>query len=241
MKQALLTIFILTTVISCDSNQTTEKKQLTERYIELESPFTDLFNYRIKDNQWIRHPENIMTVHETFKKDFYKTYLTPEVLDEKPFVNGNLYYNVTLRTKIDSLIKTYSDYQSSPKYYREFWTRRKKEKNDSTVFLVLTEVQQIINGDSVEIRENMVSEKFEKMIQMVTDWQNGIDEELALSHFLFLKKEKMHQSAYNLLFENSLYSDLDLKIDSLKRTLKTETVLIDTVRHRDIFIMDNTK
>lgn len=241
MKRAILTIFILTTLISCSSNQRTDKEQTTERYIEQESPFIDLFYYRVKNNLWIRQPENIMTVHETFKKSFYQTYLTPEVLDQKPFVNGDLYYNVTLRTKIDSLIETYSDYESATKYYREFWTRRKKEKNDSTVFLVLTEVQQIINGDSVEIRKKMVNEKFGRMIQIVTDWQDGLDEQLALSHFDFLHKENMHQSAYNLLFENFFYSDLDLKSDSLKKTLKTEKVSIDTVGQRDIFIMDNTK
>lgn len=241
MKQTLLTIFIWTIVFSCTSNQTTEKEHLTERYIEQESPFTDLFYYRIKDNQWIRQPDNIMTVHETFKKGFYEMYLTPEILDQKPFVNGDLYYNVTLRTKIDSLVETYSDYQSASKFYREFWMRRKKEKNDSTVFLVLTEVQQIINGDSVEVRKEMVNQEFRTMIEIVTDWQNGLDNRIALSHFDFLQKEKMHQSAYNLLYENFFYSDLDLKKDSLKKTLTTEKVSLDTIEQRDVFITDNTK
>lgn len=182
-----------------------------------------------------------MTVHETFKKDFYQTYLRPEILDQKPFVNGDLYYNVTLRTKIDSLVETYSDYESASKYYREFWTRREKEKNDSTVFHVLTEVRQIINGDSVEIREELVNEKFRAMIQIVTDWQNGLDNKMALSHFDFLQKEKMHQSAYNLLFENFFYSDLDLNKDSLEKILMTEKVSTETVGQREVFIMDNTK
>ncbi len=168
-------------------------------------------------------------------------YLTPEILDQKPFVNGDLYYNVTLRTKIDSLVETYSDYQSASKFYREFWMRRKKEKNDSTVFLVLTEVQQIINGDSVEVRKEMVNQEFRTMIEIVTDWQNGLDNRIALSHFDFLQKEKMHQSAYNLLYENFFYSDLDLKKDSLKKTLTTEKVSLDTIEQRDVFITDNTK
>jgi len=242
MKYVLFIILTLTTLISCNSdNKKNEKDQLVERYIEQESPFTDLFYYRIKDNEWIRQPENIMTVHETFKKGFYQTYLTSEILDQKPYVNGDIYYNISLRTKIDSLIETYQDYSSASKYYREFWLRRIKEQNDSTVFLVLTEVQQIINGDSVETRDELVNEKFRKMIQIATDWQQGLDNKLALSHFDFLQKEKMHQSAYNLLFENFLYSDLNLRKDSLQKTLKTEKVSVDTMEQRDIFITDNTK
>lgn len=70
------------TLLSCNSdNKMTEKGQLTERYIEQESPFTGLFYYRIKGNEWIRQPENIMTVHETFKQGFYQSHLMNGILD----------------------------------------------------------------------------------------------------------------------------------------------------------------
>lgn len=242
MKQLLIILFIITTFFSCNSdNKNSEKDHLKERYIEQDSPFTDLFYYRIKNNEWIRQPENIMTVHETFKHGFYQTYLTSEKLDQKPYVNEDLYYNISLRTKIDSLIETYPNYSYASKYYKEFWLRRIKEQNDSTVFLVLREVQQIINGDNVETRDELVNNKFRTMIQISTDWQQGLDKKLALSHFAFLQKENMHQSAYNLLYENFFYSDLDLKKDSLKKTLKTEKILLDTIKQREVFIMDNTK
>lgn len=240
MKNIFLSTLILFAFIGCDSTSENKEAEIQERYIEKELPFTDLFYYRIKDNEWIRNSENILTVHETFKNTFYKKYLTDQTLDQKPFVGGDLYYNISLRTKIDSLIITYPDYQNSSKYYQEFWTRRKKENNDSTVNLVLTEVQQIINGQEVEIREEYLNSTFQKLIDMWTDYEN-MSTEIALNHFEFFRAMDMNQSAYNLLYENMFYMELDLNRDSLKSLLKTEKVNFDTVKTRSVFLMDNTK
>ena len=240
MKNIILSILILFAFIGCDSTSENKEAEIQERYIEKELPFTDLFYYRIKDNEWIRNSENILTVHETFKKTFYKKYLTDQTLDQKPFVGGDLYYNISLRTKIDSLIITYPDYLNSSKYYQEFWTRRKKENNDSTVNLVLTEVQQIINGQEVGIREEYLSSTFQKLIDMWTDYEN-MSTEIALDHFEFFRTMNMNQSAFNLLYESMFYMELDLNRDSLKSLLKTEKVNFDTVKTRSVFLMDNTK
>lgn len=128
------------------------KRESNNTFVEKQLPYTYLFYYKIKGNTWIRQPENIITVHETFKSiNFYNNPLIPEVLDREPFVGGDLYYNKSLRTKIDSLVFYYPEYQQAPKYYKEFWMRRSTENNDSTVFIVLTEIQQILKGDPITV------------------------------------------------------------------------------------------
>lgn len=171
-------------------------------------------------------------------KKFYKNHLTSEVLDRKPFVDGELYYNNTLRTKIDSLIYYYPENQLAPKYYKEFWLRRSTENNDSTVFIVLTEIQQILKGNSVGGRQQYIDPTFGQMIQIMLDWQNKVDEQTALRHFDFLKKNNLHQSAFNLLYENFVYDNLELDREQLRTTLTSE---YNVDKDRSVFIIDNTK
>ncbi|MEM1094034.1 MAG: hypothetical protein AAGJ10_05485 [Bacteroidota bacterium] len=241
MKNIIFGALSVIALTSCNPKQEDNKEDVVERFVEEESPFTNLLDFKVIDNEWIREPENIITVHETLKNGFYQSYLTPEILDRNPLVRGDFYYKTALRVKIDSLVKTYPDYKSANKYYREFWTRRKEESNDSIVFHVLTEIHQIVNGESPEVNEDLIDGQLFEMLSIRTAWLDFMDSETAISHFAFLKKEKMHQSAYNLLFENYFYSDLNLDKDSLKLLLQTETVSTDTVGQRSIFVGDNTK
>lgn len=241
MKIIILSIFITSCLFfSCESTSKDKNNFTQKQYIEKELPFTDLFNFRIKNNDWIRNKENILTVHETLKKSFYKRYLTDKILNHKPLVKSDIYYNISLKTKIDSLIITYPNAEKSSKYYQEFWNRRKIENNDSTVNLVLTEIQQIINGQEVKIRTKYLNATLQKLIEMWGDYEN-ITAEIALNHFEFFRKMNMNQSAYNLLFENSFYSNLKLNRDSLKSLLKTEKVNINSTKKRNIYLKDNTK
>lgn len=238
MKTVISLAIAATLLIACSDQPQHEENRLTERYIENQNPFIDLFRFRLDSNRWIRQSENIMLVHETFKKGFYTTFLTDSVLDQTPFIFSGIYTTVPLRTRIDSLILTYPDHEHASKYYREFWARRVAEHNDSTVFLVLEEVQTIINGDSVRIRSEHVNDQLSSMIHIVEDWQGNLDETAAMSHFNFLRTSGFHQSAYNLLFESYIYNEAPLNRDSLKNTLTTETIATDTAALRNVFIED---
>lgn len=240
MKTFISLAIAVVLLTACADQPQHEENRLTERYIEDQNPFIDLFRFRLDSNQWIRQSENIIIVHETFKKGFYDTFLTGELLDQTPFIYNGIYTTVSLRTRIDSLVLTYPDYKNASKYYREFWARRVAEHNDSTVFLVLDEVQTIINGNGVRIRSEHVNDQLNSMIQIVEDWQGDLDEIAAMSHFNFLRTSGFHQSAYNLLFESYIYDEVTLNRDSLKNTLKTESVGTDTVSLRNVFIQDTT-
>jgi hypothetical protein len=242
MRSFLLVIITSIVLAGCQkkTDAKDEDSNVNERYIEKQLPFTDLFYFRIQDNQWIRRPENVITVHETFKKTFYKKYLTEKTLDQKPFVDGDLYFNISLRTKIDSLTFTYPHFENATKYYREFWSRRKTEENDSIVNIVLTEVKKIIDGQEVETREEYHNQTFQKLIDIWSDFEN-MSTTIGLDHFEFFKSMDMHQSAYNLLYESMFYYNIDLNRDSLQSLLKTERIDTDTAKTRSVFIMDNTK
>ena len=87
----------------------------------------------------------------------------------------------------------------------------------------------------------MINSKLSRMVQITNDWQNVVNDDIALSHFEFLYNENMHQSAYNLLYENFIYSDLNLNKDSLEQTLTKDSIPLDSISDRVIFITDNTK
>lgn len=176
MRQIYIAFLLLITTWSCSTvDKQAEKDKFIERYIEQETPFTDLFYYRIKNNNWIRNPKNIIIVHETFKLSFYDFAFTKGFLDQKPYYEGDFYTNVPLRSKIDSLVFTYPNFNGVSKYYKEFWERRKSEQNDSVVYLVLNEVQKIIKGNTVDIRQEYVNHKFAKMINIFIDLDKEID------------------------------------------------------------------
>lgn len=88
-----------------------------------------------KSNKWIRKPENILMLHETFKKIGYKNLLSTR--DWESDWNWWLDIKKSPKDMIDSLEITYSNYQESPKYYREFWQRRVEDKNTETVYRVV--------------------------------------------------------------------------------------------------------
>ncbi len=90
-------------------------------------------------------------LHETFKKIGYQ-----KLMNEDTWISDwNWFLDVSKSPKnlIDSLEMTYSDLEDAPKYYREFWERRKVEKNHKTVYQVVREIKYIMI-DSVELEFN---------------------------------------------------------------------------------------
>jgi len=121
---------------SCDSSGSSDKKY----YAENTPAYFDLRNGSLLKNNWIRKPENLLTIHETFKKVGYNN-LLGRLLFDKPVVIQDLYINKNGHDLIDSLVLTYQQRNKGTKYYKEFWARREKEKNDSTVFAILRDIK----------------------------------------------------------------------------------------------------
>ena len=125
-KTAYILIIIILQLISCKKSTIAE----TENYIESKPSFFELHNENWLTNKWIRKPENLLIIHETFKKVGYND-LIGTYLSDNPLIIQDLYINKNGNNILDSLLITYKENEKGTKYYTEFWARRKKEKNKS--------------------------------------------------------------------------------------------------------------
>ena len=150
-----------------------------------------------KSNNWIKEPKNILMLHETFNKIGYENLISNEDWTSE----WNWYLDVKKSPKhlIDSLESTYSNFQESPKYYREFWQRRIDDKNDKVVYRVVKEIKEIIlNKNKIAVNEEIVNDT---LFQLMTfEYPERILTKNEKDYLLnYLIKIGLHESAYNLV------------------------------------------
>ena len=207
-------LFLLLT--SCNNSTTDDRKN----YVESEPTFFELRNGDWLTNKWIRKPENLWTVHETFKRFGYSKLILDHVLNDNPLIIQDIYIKRPGRQLLDSLELTYNQTDIQGKYFREFWLRRKAEKNDSVVYVIVREINLAIKKGltSQEANPALINDTLTKLLQI--DYRPEIlTEQLARQDFETLRQLGFHQSAYNLLFETNKYQDLKWDRDSLEKTL----------------------
>ena len=234
-------------MISCRSSDTSQKNSLgldmNTYYIEKKLSFFDPFELTYANGRyqgytyetWIRKPDNLRMIHETFKKIGY----------ERMFARFNnsdycgFVHDVwkPCHELIDSLIITYDLDTIASKYYREFWNRRIVEKNDSIVFQILKEVSEIVyQGKEVAYDSNMVNDTLYNLLE-IREFEESLTNNKAKENFEYLRKIGLHSSAYNLLYERYQYYDIEWNRDELKATLMTDTINCCP----QAFIEDDTK
>jgi hypothetical protein len=214
----LIIILGLTFLVSCG---TTKEVVDYTCYIEKPLSFFDPFNEDFTLQEWIRKPENIRTLHETFKKYGYSKIFSEDDLTSNPCMIWS-YINKPCSTLIDSLILTYPEGNKAPKYYREFWSRRITEQNDTTVYAVLKEVQSVLMGKkSLSFKNTLANDTLYNLLRIKL--KKPDNEEEATSNFNYLTQVGLHQSASNTLFETTWYEDLKWDREKLKERLKIDT------------------
>ena len=181
-------------LLGCGNNN---EKRVIPNFQEKELSFLHLrFGYD-KSSEWIKKPENILMLHETFKKIGYKN-----LISEVDRVNDwNWYLDVNKSPKhlIDSLELTYSNFQESSKYYREFWQRRIDEKNDKIVYRVVKEIKQILIADEIiGINRESVNDTLFQLMSIEYP-ERKLTENESDSLLNYLVEIGLHQSAYNLV------------------------------------------
>lgn len=222
MSTLLIALVLL--LAGCEYGSTSNNRIF---YIESTPTFFDLRNGGWTSNNWIRKPENLIMVHETFKKIGYPTLISKYVgeLSEEPIIVHGMYINKSARSLMDSLLLTYGQHKVTDKYYNEFWNRRKTEGNDSVVFQIIKEIRHSLmapNSDMV-INDKLINDTLLQLLRVEHE-HHSITEQIGLRHFGVLKRLGFHQSAYNLLFEAHRYQDLDWNRDSLATTLNLSKV-----------------
>ncbi|SEM28956.1 hypothetical protein SAMN04487910_4638 [Aquimarina amphilecti] len=229
MKKLLILNILIILLISCLGKQNQE----SEFYIETKASFSHLRHSDWTKNQWIRKPENLKMVHETFKRFGYKKLegVILELNDE--FIINDIYIKKNLDVLLDSLLLTYQNPKTVSKYYLEFWNRRISEKNDSIIYEIVNEFKtQRMKNKKLSIEGHSVNDTLLALLEVEFDYL-PLSYQTQKKNFQTLKKFGFHQSAYNVLFQRTEYSELDLEKEKLKKELTKSTEfsypwLIDT-------------
>jgi hypothetical protein len=220
MKSLITTIIVMIFLVGC--NEGNNKNQ--RNYIESHPSFFSLRHNDWLSNPWLRQPENLLMLNETLKKVGYHNIIS-ELLSSNPVICQDIYINKLGFDLIDSLVLSYNKRDNSSNYCKEFWARRKAEKNDSVVFLILNDLKYSyktkmtsgvlqLDADDLQVNDTL------RHLLEIEYRSDVLSNELAVSDFTYLKSAGFHQSAYNLLFERYQCQDMNWNRDSLAKTLK---------------------
>ncbi|WP_282032675.1 hypothetical protein [Winogradskyella eximia] len=229
MNKLLTLNILILLLVSCVSK---EKKE-TEFYVETQTSFFGLNHSDWTKSKWIRKPENLKMIHETFKKFGYEKLESGIYKSDNLFIANGIYIKRNFENVLDSLQLTYNKPEMQTKYYAEFWNRRKAEKNDSIVYEIIREFNSFKSDKKRLNYENQfVNDTLVDLLKIEFD-NDKLNSEKAKLDFYTLKKYGLHQSAYNLLYERVEYSELELDREKLKKELTKATEftypwLIDT-------------
>jgi len=151
--------------------------------------------------------------------------ITDNMLFDNPLIIQGIYINKQASHLLDSLELTYNLPDIKDKYYREFWQRRKSEKNDSVVYIIIKDINFAIKnkigsaGLSLNSNPKLVNDTLVNLLE-IEFRTDSLTEQQARQDFETLRRLGFHQSAYNLLYETYKYQDLKWNRDSLVKTLK---------------------
>tara|TARA_R110001583_G_scaffold194998_1_gene368393 strand:+ start:790 stop:1485 length:696 start_codon:yes stop_codon:yes gene_type:complete len=223
MKKLLIINILILSLISCSEKQ----KKETEYYIENKTSFFDLRNSDWTKNEWIRKPENLKTIHETFKKFGYEKLEKLINKYDNEFLIQGIYVKRNFDNLLDSLELSYNNLNTENKYYVEFWERRKKEKNDSIVYEIIREIKyQKENNENLICDNRFVNDTLFDLLK-IEFYDKDLSNYLAVKHFEKLENYGFHQSAYNLLYERYEYYELKLDRDKMKSKLTKSSKFIN--------------
>jgi hypothetical protein len=208
-------------------------------FIESKLSFYDPANPEFTFNTWIRNPKNIKIVHETLRDFGYQNLYTEFELHDSPcqIFGIEKYILKPCDVIIDSLLITYGNHRNSTKYFKEFWERRIKERNDSIVYEVLKEIKiELFNLEEIKVREYYVNDTIKNLLRIYLETPTSDDQ--AIRDFRFLKSIGLHLSAHNLLYEWTSYQNV-----KWNRKLLNKELLRDSISHNYIIplIPDNSK
>ncbi len=219
MNKLLTLNILILLLISCVDKEKSEM----EFYTENQTSFFDLRNSDWTKNTWIRKPENLKTIHESFKKLGYDKIENLILKSDNEFLIQDVYIKKNFENLTDSLELTYEKPEIQTNYYAEFWKRRKAEKNDSIVYEIIREFNSFKSDRKrLDYENQFVNDTLIDLLNIEFDYAN-LNINKAKSDFYTLKKYGLHQSAYNLLFERFKYSKLEFDREKLKKELTKST------------------
>jgi len=232
MNKPLITIpFPL--IIACANNVEVDKQL---HFKEKELSFKSI-KYRYEpSNNWIKQPQNLEMIHETFRAIGYNSIL--EYLNWTEDWTLGIDNTRSLKVLIDSLESTYGQKEDSPKYYREFWQRRIQEGNNKLVYKILNEIKSISAGEILdqEMNASLINDTLKYLCEIeIKDTISNIEANKFLD---YLVRIGLHESAWNVRSgENSKFDGIEWEIEA--------SLVQEKLNKSDTFtnawIEDNTK
>lgn len=231
---SLLLLFLA----ACTSSQ----QQEPQYYAESQPSFFDLRNGSWVDNQWIRKPENMLMVHETFKTFGYEKLLS-NIFGEynQDFLIQGIYIKKKVSDLIDSLEMSYLQPGIDTLYYHKFWQRRKAENNDSAAFIIIRDInsvlKQMAGATTQPIKNSKNIHPNDTLLALlnIEFSPDTLTREKVIENFNTLKQYGFHQSA-------AIYLDEHYNVSFI---VKQKEQLIDSLTKADFFtgswIQDNSK
>ncbi len=194
----------------------------------------ELFQTNDSPFEWIRKPENLISVHSTLKAIGYEKILTKESYrDTMYFQNrfgGMLKHDWEGQT-IEQIVNVFiSHYYQAIRidtgYYHEFWQRRIKDGNATQVLTVLEDIQNIYSDSdiSADFQIGLVNDTIKSLLQLDLELQHYDtipSKELMNKYFTYLTTIGLNHSAYNWMIEQ--YPNQFDK-DSVCETLRLDTI-----------------
>ncbi|WP_289024476.1 hypothetical protein [uncultured Salegentibacter sp.] len=224
----LLPIFLF---LSCKKDKQSE----LQFYSENHTSFFSLRNGDWTKNSWIRKPENLKMVHESFKKIGYSKLENLILKYENEFLIQDIYIKRNFEDLIDSLELTYDMPEIQGEYYAEFWNRRRAESNDSIVYEIIQEINSMKSDkNQLNYENHFVNDTLVDLLKIELNKDN-LDLKKAESDFYTLVKYGLNQSGYNLLYERSEYLKFELDREELKKKLTK------AAEFKEPWLIDNEK
>ncbi|MBE7638774.1 hypothetical protein GUB10_00365 [Salegentibacter sp. BLCTC] len=224
----LLPIFLF---LSCKKDKQSE----LQFYSENQTSFFSLRNGDWTKNSWIRKPENLKMVHESFKKIGYSKLENLILNYENEFLIQDIYIKRNFEDLIDSLELIYDMPEIQEEYYAEFWNRRRAENNDSIVYVIIQEINSTKSDkNQLNYENHFVNDTLVDLLKIELNRDN-LNLKKAESDFYTLVKYGLNQSGYNLLYERSEYSKFELDREELKKELTK------AAEFKEPWLIDNEK
>jgi hypothetical protein len=159
--------------------------------------------------QWLRNPKNLETAYYTMKWVGLNEFIS---VKEYHSNNNDFCCNNDWKNKsLDDIVKGFiaSDtINSTDKYYKEFWNRRRNEKNLSTFYKILLELNGIYNGKELKYEDGPIDETLAQFLTYDFKLMKADSNEynaVAKKYANYLSSVGLHYSAYKLIFHNSRF------------------------------------
>lgn len=180
------------------------------------------FGTPLNSFDFLRDRKALQVVNETIKSIGYSQLISKSEFNSKKYgirdnylIRYNLGYSISDIT--DSLI-FYYDTETAPVYYKEFWARRKSEKIADYTYIALTDIQKHYNNQESEFIPNKVNDTLKTVLlydlKVQTQDLENIDNTI-LDYYNYLTKIGMTQSAYNLIFIDSISENISIDKDKI--------------------------